>query len=182
MNPPDSRPSFPIEILLVEDNPHDAEMTMRALKKHNLANRLAWVRDGAEALEFLFGPLAAADPPLGPQSRLILLDLKLPKVDGLTVLSRVKGDPRTQTIPVVILTSSQEESDIVRSYAAGVNSYIVKPVDFEKFTKAVSQLGLYWLIQNQPPRKTGTGSPLGTRSPSVSPCQPPPIHPTRPPI
>ena len=132
-----------MEILLVEDNPHDAEMAMRALQKHNLANHLAWVRDGAEALEFLFGPTAVADPPLGPQSRLILLDLKLPKVNGLELLKRIKDDPRTRTIPVVVLTSSQEESDIVRSYAAGVNSYIVKPVDFDKFTEAVSQLGLY---------------------------------------
>jgi CheY-like chemotaxis protein len=158
MNPSNSHPSGPIEILLVEDSPHDAEMTMRALQKHNLTNRLAWVKDGAEALEFLFGPSAVADPPLGPQSRLILLDLKLPKVDGLAVLKRVKGDPRTRTIPVVVLTSSQEESDVVRSYAAGVNSYIVKPVDFEKFTEAVSQLGLYWLLLNQPPGKPGAGA------------------------
>jgi two-component system, response regulator len=158
MSPPNSRPPGPIEILLVEDNPHDAEMTMRALQKHNLANRLAWVKDGAEALEFLFGPSAAADHPLGPQSGLILLDLKLPKVDGLAVLKRVKGDPRTQMIPVVVLTSSEEESDIVRSYAAGVNSYIVKPVDFRKFTDAVSELGLYWLLLNQPPGNPGAGA------------------------
>jgi CheY-like chemotaxis protein len=162
MNPPESRPTHPIEILLVEDNPHDAEMAMRALQKHNLANHLAWVRDGAEALEFLFGPTAVADPLLGPQSRLILLDLKLPKVNGLELLKRIKGDPRTRTIPVVVLTSSQEESDIVRSYAAGVNSYIVKPVDFDKFTEAVSQLGLYWLLLNQPPGKTGAGAPSKT--------------------
>jgi two-component system response regulator len=158
MNSPKTRSSHPIEILLVEDNPHDAEMAMRALQKHNLTNRLVWVKDGAEALELLFGPAASADPPLGPRSRLILLDLKLPKVDGLAVLERVKSDPRTRTIPVVVLTSSQEESDIVRSYAAGVNSYIVKPVDFDKFTEAVSQLGLYWLLLNQPPRKTGAGA------------------------
>jgi CheY-like chemotaxis protein len=162
MNPPKSCPAHPLEILLVEDNPHDAEMAMRALKKHNLTNRLAWVKDGAEALELLFGPSAVADPPLGAQSRLILLDLKLPKVDGLELLKRIKGDPRTRTIPVVVLTSSQEESDIVRSYAAGVNSYIVKPVDFDKFTEAVSQLGLYWLLLNQPPGKPGTGSPSKT--------------------
>jgi CheY-like chemotaxis protein len=159
MHHPDSRSSFPAEIILVEDNPNDAEMTMRVLKKNNLANRLVWLKDGAAALEFLFGPSAVTGSSLGPESRLILLDLKLPKVDGLTVLSRVKSDPRTRTTPVVVLTSSQEESDIVRSYAAGVNSYIVKPVEFEKFTEAVSQLGLYWLLLNQPPRKTGTGSP-----------------------
>lgn len=157
MKPPEYPPAHPIEILLVEDNPHDAEMAMRALQKHNLTNRLAWVKDGAEALEFLFGAKMVGDPPFGHQSRLILLDLKLPKVDGLEVLKRVRGDPRTHTIPVVVLTSSQEESDIVRSYAAGANSYIVKPVDFEKFTEAVSQLGLYWLLLNQPPGKTRTG-------------------------
>ena len=162
MTSPKSSRLHPIEILLVEDNPHDAEMAMRALQKHNLANRLAWVKDGAEALEFLFGPTAAADPPLGPQSRLILLDLKLPKVDGLEVLKRIKSDPRTRTIPVVVLTSSQEESDIVRSYAAGVNSYIVKPVDFDKFTESVGQLGLYWLLLNQPPVKPGANTPLKT--------------------
>ena len=158
MSPSNSCPSGPIEILLVEDNPHDAEMTMRALQKYNLANRLAWVKDGAEALEFLFAPAAVTNPPLGPQARLILLDLKLPKVDGLAVLERIKGDARTRTIPVVVLTSSQEESDVVRSYAAGVNSYIVKPVDFEKFTDAVSQLGLYWLLLNQPPGKPGASA------------------------
>jgi CheY-like chemotaxis protein len=158
MSPSKSRPASPIEILLVEDSPHDAEMTMRALQRHNLANHLVWLKDGAEALEFLFGTPTAAEPHLGSPPRLILLDLKLPKVDGLEVLKRVKGDPRMRTIPVVILTSSPEEMDLVRSYAAGVNSYIVKPVDFEKFTEAVSELGLYWLLLNQPPGKPGAGA------------------------
>ena len=136
----------PIEILLVEDNPNDVELALHALKKNNLSNRIEVVRDGAEALDFIFGKEADSNRP-----KVILLDLKLPKVDGLEVLKRLKSDPQTRSIPVVMLTSSREECDIVKSYQLGVNSYIVKPVDFEQFTEAVRQLGLYWLLMNQPP-------------------------------
>jgi two-component system, response regulator len=140
-----------VEILLVEDNPHDAELTLRALKKRNMANHVMWVKDGAEALDCLFGPSADAGPTPNHTPKVILLDLKLPKVDGLEVLRRLKGDARTKNIPVVVLTSSREEQDIVKSYQLGVNSYIVKPVEFESFSEAVAQLGLYWLLLNQPP-------------------------------
>lgn len=140
-----------VEILLVEDNPNDVELTLHALQENNLSNHIEVMRDGAEALEFVFGTGAYAhrNPVQGP--KVILLDLKLPKVDGLEVLKRIKSDPRTKTIPVVVLTSSREERDIVESYQLGVNSYIVKPVDFEQFTEAVRGLGLYWLLLNQPP-------------------------------
>lgn len=141
----------PVEILLVEDNPNDVELTLHALKKHNLANRIHVVRDGAEALDFIFGSGAYAGRRLEDRPKVILLDLKLPLVDGLEVLERIKSDPRTRTIPVVMLTSSREEPDIARSYELGVNSYIVKPVDFQQFTEAVRNLGLYWLLLNQPP-------------------------------
>ncbi len=141
----------PIEILLVEDNPGDVELTRHALRKHNLGNRIEVVRDGAEALDFIFCIGAYAGRSIEDSPRLILLDLKLPKVDGLEVLQRLKSDPRTRKIPVVVLTSSREERDIVESYQLGANSYIVKPVDFEQFTEAVRQLGLYWLLFNQPP-------------------------------
>ena len=141
----------PIEILLVEDNPNDVELTLHALKKHNLGNRVEVVRDGAEALEFIFCSGAYAHRSVENGPKVILLDLKLPKVDGLEVLRRIKADPRTQMIPVVVLTSSREECDIVESYKLGVNSYIVKPVDFEQFTEAVRQLRLYWLLLNEPP-------------------------------
>jgi CheY-like chemotaxis protein len=144
-----------VEILLVEDNPDDVELTLHALQKNNLANRIHVVRDGAEALEFLFCTGAYADRDVNDVPKVILLDLKLPKVDGLEVLRRVKSDPRTQAIPVVVLTSSREERDIVGSYQLGVNSYITKPVDFEQFTEAVRQVGFYWLLLNQPPQLEG---------------------------
>jgi len=143
--------SNPIEILLVEDNPHDVELTLHAFKEHHLANEMHVVRDGAEALEFIFRTGAYADRRPEDHPRVILLDLKLPKVDGLEVLRQIKSDPTTRAIPVVVLTSSSEERDIVESYELGVNSYIVKPVDFERFAEAVRTLGLYWLLLNQPP-------------------------------
>jgi CheY-like chemotaxis protein len=140
-----------IEVLLVEDNPADAELTMRALHKNHLARSVHVVTDGAEALEFLFctGAYARRSRHGGP--KVVLLDLKLPKVDGIEVLQQIKADPATQAIPVVVLTSSQEEADLARTYRLGVNSYIVKPLDLEKFTEAVRQLGLYWLSLNQLP-------------------------------
>jgi len=140
-----------VEILLVEDNPNDVELTLLALKDNNLTNPVSVVRDGEEALEFIFATGAYADRQNVEKPRVILLDLKLPKVDGLEVLRQIKSDPRTRTIPMVVLTSSREERDIVESYNLGVNSYIVKPVDFEQFTQAVRHLGLYWLLLNQPP-------------------------------
>ncbi|MEX1138426.1 MAG: response regulator [Bacteroidota bacterium] len=139
-----------VDILIVEDNPHDVELTMRALKQRNLANSLIVARDGAEAMEFIFGTGKFSGRDVSRPPKVILLDLKLPKVDGLEVLRTIKGDERTKTIPVVILTSSQEERDIVESYRLGVNSYIVKPVDFDKFVTAVSEAGLYWLLLNKP--------------------------------
>lgn len=141
-----------VEILLVEDNLNDVELTLRALKKRNLANKVHVVKDGAEALEFIFGTGAYAERDINHIPKVILLDLKLPKVDGLEVLRRVKSDERTKVIPVVILTSSKEESDLVESYKLGANSYITKPVDFDKFALTVSEMGLYWLLVNQPPR------------------------------
>ena len=130
------------EILLVEDSPADVELTLRALKKNNIANRIHVVSDGAEAMEFLKA---------GHNPRLVLLDLKLPKISGLEVLEWIKGDPRTRLIPVVVLTSSREEPDIARCYALGVNSYIVKPVEFDAFVQAVAQVGLYWMLLNENP-------------------------------
>jgi two-component system response regulator len=140
-----------VEILLVVDNPNDAELALRALKKHNLANHVAVVTDGEEALEFVFarGKYVHRKVENGP--RIILLDLKLPKVDGLEVLRAIKSDPRTKIIPVIVLTSSKEEKDIVESYKLGVNSYILKPVDFDKFVDAVKEIGYYWLLLNQSP-------------------------------
>ncbi len=140
-----------IELLLVEDNPHDEELTVRALKKHNLANNIHIVRDGEEALEFLFAEGAYKNRNMQQSPKVIFLDLKLPKIDGLEVLKKIKADDRAKTIPVVVLTSSEEENDMIESYKFGVNSYIVKPVDFSKFIDAVSELGLYWLLLNESP-------------------------------
>lgn len=141
-----------VEILLVEDNPTDAELAMRALRKKNLANNLVWVRDGAEALDFVYcrGEYEGRN---NGTPKLILLDLKLPKVDGIEVLRILKSDPDARTVPVVMLTSSHEEKDIVESYKLGVNSYIVKPVDFEKFVEMVAQVGLYWSLVNKVPSR-----------------------------
>ncbi|MFB2623894.1 MULTISPECIES: response regulator [Methanothermobacter] len=139
------------DILLVEDNPTDAELTIRALKKNNLANKLHWVKDGAEALDYIFarGSYSERDPANLP--KLILLDLRMPKVDGLEVLQEIKRNEDTCRIPVVVLTSSKEDRDIVESYKLGVNSYVSKPVEFDEFINAVSTLGFYWMIINQPP-------------------------------
>ena len=135
-----------IELLLVEDNPSDEELTLHVLKKYNLANRIHVVRDGAEAIEFLFENTTQDVP------KLILLDLKLPKLNGLELLSRIKADERTRKIPVVVLTSSREDRDLFACYELGINSYIVKPVDFQQFTEAVRQLGIYWLLLNEQAR------------------------------
>jgi CheY-like chemotaxis protein len=140
-----------VEILLVEDNPHDIELTLRALTRRNLANKVHIVRDGAEALEYVFADGAYEQRDTAQVPRVILLDLKLPKVSGFEVLRKIKSDERTKIIPVVVLTSSREERDLVESYRLGVNSYIVKPVDFDKFLDSVGELGLYWLLLNQPP-------------------------------
>ncbi len=140
-----------VELLLVEDNPDDVNLTLHAFKKINLSNRIHVVRDGAEALEFLFCTGAYAHRKIQDGPKVVLLDLKLPKVDGLEVLRCIRADPRTKSMPVVILTTSREERDIVSSYELGVNSYIVKPVDFEQFVEATRTLGLYWLLLNQRP-------------------------------
>ena len=140
-----------VEILLVEDNPTDAELAIRALKKSNFANKLFWVKDGAEALDFLFATGIYSERQVVGGPKVILLDLRLPKVDGMEVLRRVKNDERTRTIPVVVLTSSKEDRDVAESYQLGVNSYISKPVEFDAFAKTVSELGLYWLLVNHPP-------------------------------
>jgi two-component system response regulator len=141
----------PMELLLVEDNPNDVELTLHVLRKHNFANHIKVARDGEEALALLFGSdgEALSQPENNP--KVILLDLKLPKVNGLEVLSKVKSDPRTKSIPVVVLTSSREERDLSVCYELGVNSYIVKPVDFTQFTEAIRHLGLYWLLFNERP-------------------------------
>ena len=140
-----------VEILLVEDNMSDAELTIRALKKKNLANNLIHLKNGAEALDFIFGQGPYAGRDLNNHPKVILLDLKMPKINGLEVLARIRADERTKKIPVVVLTSSKEDPDVNECYRLGVNSYIVKPVDFDNFLKAVSELGFYWLLLNQPP-------------------------------
>ncbi len=140
-----------VEILLVEDNPNDIKLALHAFKSNNLANHVHVVRDGAEALEFVFCTDRYARRKIENGPKVILLDLKLPLVDGIEVLRQIKADSRTRIIPVVVMTSSKEESDIVKSYQLGVNSYIVKPVDFDQFTEAVRQLGYYWLLLNQHP-------------------------------
>ena len=139
-----------VDILLVEDNPTDAELTMRALRKGNIANHITWVKDGAEALEFIFRNGAYAGRP-DQNPRLILLDLKLPKVDGIEVLRRIKEDEQTRAIPVVMVTSSEEGRDIAESYNLGVNSYVVKPVEFEQFSETVARAGFYWMLVNRTP-------------------------------
>lgn len=139
-----------VDILLVEDNPNDVELTLRALKMRNLANQVFVARDGAEALDVLFGDGPTTLRDIGMMPKVILLDLKLPKIDGLEVLRRLKQDERTKSIPVVVLTSSREGPDVAAAYRLSANSYIVKPVDFEAFARVVSELGLYWLLLNQP--------------------------------
>jgi two-component system response regulator len=139
-----------IEILIVEDNPHDAELTLRALKKNNLANNILIARDGAEALDFFFCRGKFEKRSIKNPPKVVLLDLKLPKVSGLEVLKIVKGDKRTSHIPIVVVTSSKQEPDMKEAYDLGVNSYVVKPVDFDQFINAMSSLGLYWLLVNEP--------------------------------
>jgi CheY-like chemotaxis protein len=140
-----------VEILLAEDNPEDAEMTMRALRRNNLANQLRWVKDGAEALDYLFGTGEYAGRDASRPPKLVLLDIKMPKVDGIEVLRRLKENPATRAIPVVVMTSSNEERDVVESYRLGVNSYIVKPVQFDAFFETVAKIGLYWMVTNRVP-------------------------------
>ena len=143
--------STPLEILLVEDNPNDAELAIRALKKRNLANNLIHVEDGQAALDFLFGTGAYEGRDVSHLPKVVLLDLKLPKVGGIEVLRRLRAEPRTKLLPVVVLTSSREGRDVIETYELGANSFIVKPVDFENFSEAVSNLGMYWLLLNEPP-------------------------------
>ena len=141
-----------VDVLLVEDNQQDAELTIRSLKKHKLANNISVVEDGAEALDFIFARGKYSDRQIDEPPKVILLDLRLPKVDGLEVLQTIKSDQRTKSIPVVVLTSSKEERDITESYQLGVNSFVSKPVEFDEFVSVVSQLGLYWLLINHSPK------------------------------
>jgi CheY-like chemotaxis protein len=145
-----------IKILLVEDNPNEVELTLRALTTANFANEIQVARDGVEALDLIFGNEGWASHP--ERSGIILLDLKLPKIDGLQVLERIKSDPRTQTVPIIMLTSSREEPDIAAAYQLGVNSYIVKPVEFDQFLDCVKQLGFYWLLLNEQPPASAINS------------------------
>lgn len=140
-----------VEILLIEDNPNDAELTIRSFKKNNITNNVLHLKDGSAALEFLFGSGQFEGRNLDNRPKLILLDLKMPKVDGIEVLQKIKANDSTKTIPVVVLTSSNQDPDIEKCYELGANSYIVKPVDFDAFQKVVTQLGLYWMLLNQPP-------------------------------
>ncbi len=144
-----------IEVLLVEDNPQDADLAKRAFRKKNLANHLHWVEDGEEALDFLFRRGRYADRSQTRNHKVVMLDLKLPKVDGLEVLETIKKDERTKSIPVVVVTSSREDPDIERAYALGANSYVGKPIDFDQFAEAMINLGYYWLLINQPPTRDG---------------------------
>ena len=154
MNDKDKSMSTSVEILLVEDNPNDVELTLHVFKKNNITNRIHVAHDGKEALEYIFCSGRYADRNIEDSPKVILLDLKLPLVDGKEVLRKIREDPRTKNIPVVVLTSSQEDRDIVDSYNLGVNSYIVKPVDFDQFNDAVKNIGHYWLLYNHPPLKT----------------------------
>lgn len=141
-----------VEILLVEDNDEDLQLALRSFRKANLTNRIQVARDGEEALEYIFCRGQYSSRKIEDVPRVILLDLKLPKIDGVEVLAQIKSDPRTKSIPVVVLTSSKEQRDIIKSYENGANSYIVKPVMFEDFVKAMRDVGMYWLLMNQPPR------------------------------
>jgi CheY-like chemotaxis protein len=141
-----------VDILMVEDNPDDEQLTLRALGKHHLANKIHVVRDGQEALDYVFCKGKYAERQITDHPHVILLDIKLPLIDGIEVLRRIKADERTKTIPVVMLTSSHEERDLVETYRLGVNSYIVKPVDFEQFTESARTLGMYWMLLNRPPK------------------------------
>ena len=154
-------PNEEVDILLVDDSQDDVDLTLHSLRTENLANRVFIARDGEEALDFLFcsGPHAQRSFEQAP--KLILLDLKLPKIDGMQVLKQVKSDPRTRTIPIVMMTSSREERDMVSGYSLGVNSYLQKPVEFDQFRKMVKLLGLYWLVTNQPPLANGGAGPAG---------------------
>lgn len=142
-----------VDILLVEDNPHDAELTIRELRKNNLSNNLFHVTDGEEALEFIFATGRYANSSEVHRPKMVLMDIQMPKVNGIEVLKRIKEDERTKTLPVVMLTSSKEDPDIRRCYELGANSYIVKPVNFESFAQSIKNLGFYWLLLNQPPNK-----------------------------